>query len=98
MPLTPGKRPATVYFFGTCLVDLFDPEAGISAMDILERTEAEDIGSKAEARADLDATDKPYPEGEKAVPHTATAHGDPRETSAGDPVSRWSKDPRTPNV
>lgn len=37
MPLTPGKRPATVYFFGTCLVDLFDPEAGISAMDILER-------------------------------------------------------------
>ncbi|GAB6060247.1 DUF3341 domain-containing protein [Desulfonatronum parangueonense] len=68
------------------------------AMDILERTEAEDIGSKAESRADLDATDKPYPEGEKAVSHTTTAHGDPQETSSGDPVAKWSNDPRTPNV
>lgn len=32
-----NPRPKTVYFFGTCLVDLFDPRAGISAMEILER-------------------------------------------------------------
>ena len=33
----PAARPHTVYFFGTCLIDLFDPRAGISAMDLLER-------------------------------------------------------------
>lgn len=32
-----GARPHTVYVFGTCLIDLFDPEAGLSAIEILER-------------------------------------------------------------
>ncbi len=39
-PPTPkgtGSHPGTVYFFGTCLVDLFDPLAGLSAMEILEQ-------------------------------------------------------------
>lgn len=30
-------KPAAVYLFGTCLVDLFDPEAGVSAYRIIER-------------------------------------------------------------
>jgi L-lactate dehydrogenase complex protein LldE len=30
-------KPADVYLFGTCLVDLFDPEAGISTVALLER-------------------------------------------------------------
>ena len=30
-------KPADVYLFGTCLVDLFDPEAGISTVSLLER-------------------------------------------------------------
>lgn len=30
-------RPAEIYFFGTCLVDLFVPEAGIDAIRLLER-------------------------------------------------------------
>lgn len=30
-------RPGDVYFFGTCLLDLFLPEAGLDAMTLLER-------------------------------------------------------------
>jgi len=29
--------PANVYFFGTCLIDLFMPEAGLDAIELLER-------------------------------------------------------------
>jgi len=32
-----GVRPEAVYFFGTCLVDLFFPEAGLSAIQLLQR-------------------------------------------------------------
>jgi L-lactate dehydrogenase complex protein LldE len=32
-----GQRPTDVYFFATCLVDLFCPEAGIDAIALLER-------------------------------------------------------------
>lgn len=31
------ERPATVYFFGTCLIDLFYPEAGLAGMELLRR-------------------------------------------------------------
>jgi L-lactate dehydrogenase complex protein LldE len=30
-------KPSDVYLFGTCLVDLFDPEAGLSTVALLER-------------------------------------------------------------
>lgn len=30
-------KPTDVYLFGTCLVDLFDPEAGLSTVALLER-------------------------------------------------------------
>jgi len=33
----PSQKPAEVYFYGTCLVDLIYPEAGVSAIRILER-------------------------------------------------------------
>jgi L-lactate dehydrogenase complex protein LldE len=33
----PAVRPSTVYFFGTCLVDLFYPEAGLAGMELLKR-------------------------------------------------------------
>jgi L-lactate dehydrogenase complex protein LldE len=32
-----GARPQAVYFYGTCVVDLFFPEAGLSAIRLLER-------------------------------------------------------------
>ena len=32
-----GPRPKNVYFFATCLVDLFCPEAGMDAIALLER-------------------------------------------------------------
>jgi L-lactate dehydrogenase complex protein LldE len=35
--LASGARTESVYFFGTCLVDLFFPEAGLSAIRLLER-------------------------------------------------------------
>ncbi|ABC22214.1 (Fe-S)-binding protein [Rhodospirillum rubrum] len=31
------EKPASVYFFATCLVDLFYPEAGLAGMTLLER-------------------------------------------------------------
>lgn len=35
--MTSPTRPQTVYLFGTCIVDLFFPTAGISAIKLLER-------------------------------------------------------------
>ena len=32
-----GERPQTVYFYGTCLVDLFFPEAGLAGIELLRR-------------------------------------------------------------
>ncbi|MDO4998028.1 MAG: (Fe-S)-binding protein [Neisseria sp.] len=31
------KKPTDVYFFGTCILDIFMPEAGMDAMTLLER-------------------------------------------------------------
>ena len=33
----PPHRPDTVYFFGTCLIDLFYPQAGLAGMELLRR-------------------------------------------------------------
>ena len=30
-------KPTRIYFFGTCLIDLFYPEAGLSAIELIER-------------------------------------------------------------
>lgn len=35
--MTSGSKPTEVLFFGTCLVDLLDPEAGLAAMRLIER-------------------------------------------------------------
>lgn len=32
-----GRRPTDIYFYGTCLVDLFCPEAGMDAIRLIER-------------------------------------------------------------
>lgn len=41
MPAPPSRpyraKPEEVYFFGTCLVDLFYPEAGLAAVELMER-------------------------------------------------------------
>lgn len=34
---TPPATPGDVYFFGTCLIDLFMPEAGLDTITLLER-------------------------------------------------------------
>ncbi len=31
------SRPDRVYFYGTCLIDLFEPEAGLAAIELIER-------------------------------------------------------------
>ena len=36
-PTPPPERPTRAYLFGTCLIDLFDPDAGVSAVALLER-------------------------------------------------------------
>ncbi|MBI3907987.1 MAG: (Fe-S)-binding protein, partial [Pseudomonas fluorescens] len=33
----PSEKPSRVYLFGTCVVDLFYPEAGMDAIHLLER-------------------------------------------------------------
>ena len=33
----PSEKPQRVYLFGTCVVDLFYPEAGMDAIHLLER-------------------------------------------------------------
>lgn len=33
----PRRRPETVYFFGTCVIDLFYPAAGLAGMELLKR-------------------------------------------------------------
>lgn len=33
----PAQMPDTVYYFGTCLVDLFFPQAGLAGMELLRR-------------------------------------------------------------
>ncbi len=33
----PSARPASVYFFGTCVVDLFFPRAGLAGIELLRR-------------------------------------------------------------
>jgi len=33
----PADRPRTVYFFGTCVIDLFYPGAGLAGMELLKR-------------------------------------------------------------
>ncbi|MDO8605746.1 MAG: (Fe-S)-binding protein [Phaeospirillum sp.] len=35
--MSKSGRPHTAYFFGTCLVDLFYPEAGLAGMELLQR-------------------------------------------------------------
>ena len=62
----PTTVPGTVYFFGTCLIDLFFPQAGLAGMELLRRQglrvvfpqgqsccgqPAYNSGRKAEARA-----------------------------------------------
>ncbi|MDD5393563.1 MAG: (Fe-S)-binding protein [Thiothrix sp.] len=32
-----ATRPDTIYFFGTCLIDLMYPQAGVSAMQLIQR-------------------------------------------------------------
>ena len=59
--------------------------------DILERTGAEDIGSKGESHADYDVSDRP---GTNAPP-LRTGYGDPVETRAGEPVEPRISDPLT---
>lgn len=36
-PSPPAARPDTVYYFGTCLVDLFYPDAGMAGIELLQR-------------------------------------------------------------
>jgi L-lactate dehydrogenase complex protein LldE len=36
-PSAQREQPADVLFFGTCLIDLLDPEAGLAAMRLIER-------------------------------------------------------------
>ena len=37
------NKPPSVYFFGTCLVDLLYPEAGMAAIKLLQREDVEII-------------------------------------------------------
>lgn len=43
MSRTPIDKPQSVYFFGTCLVDLFYPDAGVAGIELIQREGVEVI-------------------------------------------------------
>lgn len=65
-PSTVPDRPTAVYFYATCLVDLFAPQAGLDAVRLLERE-----GLKVE-----------FPEGQTCCGQPAYSSGQPDEARA----------------
>lgn len=87
-------KPATVYFFGTCLVDLFYPDAGLAGMELLRRQgirvvfppgqsccgqPARNCGYAAEARAVARRQIRSFPEAWPIVVPSGSCAGMMRE-------------------
>ena len=60
-------RPDTVYFFGTCLVDLFYPEAGLAGIRLIEREGVRVVFPRAQTCCGQPAFNSGYDEEARAV-------------------------------
>lgn len=49
MSRSPISKPENVYFFGTCLVDLFYPEAGVAGIELIKREGVDVIFPQAQS-------------------------------------------------
>ena len=69
--LSPGRaypaKPQSVYLFGTCLIDLFDPDAGESSYRLLEREGVRVAFPQAQSCCGQPAYTSGYPDEARAV-------------------------------
>lgn len=63
----PSTKPSAVYFFGTCLVDSFYGEAGLAAIQLLEREGLEVIFPQKQSCCGQPAYNSGFPHEAKAV-------------------------------
>jgi L-lactate dehydrogenase complex protein LldE len=65
--------PPAVYFYGTCLIDLFDPQAGLSAIELIERLGIRVVFPDAQSCCGQPAYTSGYPDEALAVAETQLA-------------------------
>ena len=63
----PSTKPSTVYFFGTCLVDSFYGDAGLAAIQLLEREGLEVIFPQKQSCCGQPAYNSGFPHEARAV-------------------------------
>ena len=61
------ERPESVYFFGTCVVDLFYPEAGLAGIRLIEREGVRVVFPRAQTCCGQPAFNSGYSEEAKSV-------------------------------
>ncbi len=69
----PPARPAKVYFYGTCLVDLFFPEAGLAGIQLLQRGGVEVVFPQGQTCCGQPAYNCGFFEAARAVARTQLA-------------------------
>jgi len=62
-----SSRPDTVYYFGTCLIDLAYPEAGLAGIELLQREGVEVIFPQGQSCCGQPAYNSGFPAEAKAV-------------------------------
>lgn len=65
-----GERPDSVYFFGTCLVDLLYPEAGLAGMQLLQREGVRVVFPQGQSCCGQSAWNSGYREEARQVAHS----------------------------
>ncbi|WP_221931012.1 (Fe-S)-binding protein [Telmatospirillum sp. J64-1] len=60
-------KPSTVYFFGTCIIDLVYPQAGLSAVNLLEREGIRVVFPQGQSCCGQPAYNCGYPDEARAV-------------------------------
>jgi L-lactate dehydrogenase complex protein LldE len=62
-----AHKPAKVYFFATCVIDVFSPQSGMDAMELIERCGIEVIFPKAQTCCGQPAYTTGFPDDARAV-------------------------------
>ena len=67
------SKPDTIYFFGTCLIDLMYPQAGVSAIQLIQREGVKVIFPQAQTCCGQPAWNSGYRDEARAVARTQIA-------------------------
>lgn len=62
-----AARPSEVYYFGTCVLDLFDPDAGLAGMDLLRREGLRVVFPQAQSCCGQPAFNSGHPDDARTV-------------------------------